>query len=286
MPCDSNGPLKTSRDINDGNYDFSSWNTFEHRFRETFGNPHLVDEARRKLWTVRQGSRTSEDFFLEFEEIRLEADICENSVVMFLQAALRPSILQEVLRRDPPPVSYIDWKTASLCADHNQRSSAATKSFHQHSFPPQPRQNTFLPFRSRFNFNNQPSTSTSHSTTSVPHTTTTPANHTQLDYKSRAPTTGHHLSVNKPTTKNKNCWKCGKEGHFSNNCPDNAPNLKVRALFEQCEELDAAYEAASTGADFIRKLVESPTDDFDDDECRAVLERFVCDHPVFVNHDK
>jgi hypothetical protein len=134
--------------INDGNYDFSSWNIFERRFRETF-------EARRKLWTVCQGSRTSKNFFLEFEEIRLEADICENSVIMFLQAALRPSILQEVLCRDPSPISYIDWKTASLRADHNQQSSAATKSFHQHSFPPQPRQNTFIPFCSRFNFNNQ-----------------------------------------------------------------------------------------------------------------------------------
>ena len=88
------------RDINNGNFIItgSSWNNFLTRFQETFGNPHLVDEARRKLWFIRQGSRTSEDFFLEFEETRLEANICDSSLIMFLQVALRPSILHEVLR--------------------------------------------------------------------------------------------------------------------------------------------------------------------------------------------
>ena len=134
------------RDISNGYFDFSSWKAFEERFRETFGNPHLVEEARRKLWTIRQGSRTSEDFFLEFEAIRLEADICENSLIMFLQAALRPSILSEVLRHDPPPKTYTEWKSTSLRADHNQRNSAATKQFHNpsSSFPHRP--NALIPF--------------------------------------------------------------------------------------------------------------------------------------------
>ena len=108
------------RDVSEGRFLLTSWEAFEARFRETFGNPHLVAEARRKLWTIRQGQRTSEDFFLEFEEIRLEAGLCEESLVMFLQAALRPSLLDEVLRRDPQPITYSDWKSASLKADHNQ----------------------------------------------------------------------------------------------------------------------------------------------------------------------
>ena len=76
------------RDVSEGSFQLNSWSSFEKRFRETFGNPHLVEEARRKLWSIRQGQRTSEEFFLEFEELRLESNICENSLVMFLQAAL------------------------------------------------------------------------------------------------------------------------------------------------------------------------------------------------------
>ena len=264
------------RDISDGYFDLSkgSWSTFEKRFRETFGNPHLVDEARRKLFTIRQNSQTSGDFFLEFEETRIEAGICENSVIMFLQAALRPSILNEVLRQLPPPVSYSEWKAASLRADHNQRNLAATRSFQSSSSVP-PCHSSFQPFRQRFTTSN--SHSTPHNPTSVPSTTPTTSAETNK-------TRPQQTTFKQTGQKTKNCWNCGKEGHFSHNCPDKSSNSKVRALLEQCEVLDSAYEAASSGADFIRNLIDSHSDDVDDDECRMVLERFVNAHPVFVEY--
>ena len=94
-------------------------------------------------------------------------------------------------------------------------------------------------------------------------------------------------SRNTRTFKSKNCWNCGDEGHFSNNCPKKNPNnSKIRALLEQFDDIDAAYETASSGADLLRHLVESNADDVDDDECRTVLERFMNGHPVFVEHDE
>ena len=262
------------RDINNGNFIIagSSWDNFLTRFQETFGNPHLVDEARRKLWSIRQGSRTSEDFFLEFEETRLEASICDSSLIMFLQVALRPSILHEVLRRDPVPITYKEWKSASLRADHNQRYNAATKSFQVQSTNSSYRHNTFLPFRSRFPNTSVTQTPAPQSTPASSGNPTSTANqHSQIK---------SHTHGN--TKKNNNCWKCGKEGHFSNKCPENAPNPKIRVLFDQCDELDAAYEATSSGAEHIRKMLESQ----DDEDCHEVIERYIHEHPVFVVYDE
>ena len=212
------------RDVSDGNFTFSSWKTFEQRFRATFGNPHLVDEARCKLWTIRQGSRNSEDFFLAFEDIKLEANICDDSLIMFLQPALRPSILSEVLRRDPPPTSYAEWKSASLRADHNQCNSAATKTFHQSSNY-STRSTSFIPFRPRLNPNGQSSSSSPSSSSNIPPSTTTTT--IPDSNKPRTYINQHHSKT--PNSKDKNCWKCGKEGHFSRTVPTTRPTLKYGA---------------------------------------------------------
>ena len=213
-------------DVNDCHFSLKSWDAFESRFCETFGNPHLLEEARRKFWTIKQGQRTSEDFFLEIEEIRLEADICENSLIMFLQAALRPTLLEEILRRDPQPSSYAEWKAATLKVDHNQRNSAATHSFHSNSsHNTTRRQNNFFPFRTR-----NPQTTTANATA----LTTLPlVPNVNSGSNPRAPTGMPTAPKDPSNSRTKTCWKCGNLGHISKNCLENSSNLKVRALFEQ-----------------------------------------------------
>ena len=256
------------REVSEGRFLLNSWDAFETRFRETFGNPHLVAEARRKLWTIRQGQRTSEDFFLEFEEIRLEAGLCEETLIMFLQAALRPSLLDEVLRRDPQPTTYSDWKSASLRADHNQRNSHATRTFHSSGSLPNSsrRPNNFFNFRPRQTPQQTPPNL-------VPQQPNPPAQLKNVPQTSNT------------TTKPRNCWKCGKSDHISKDCVENSSNPKVRALLEQFDTIDAAFEVTSSGVEVIRRMLDSGTEVVEED-CRVLLDRFISEHPIFVEHDE
>ena len=193
---------------------------------------------------------------------------------MFLQSALRPSILDDVLRRDPQPTSYNEWKTAILKADQNLCNSAATRSFHSNpSLNPSHRQNSssFIPFPYRNPSSNKPPSIINNNTTLNP----------------QAPPTKLRPSAGTTTSNanNVNCWKCNGP-HYSNKCPQNATsNPKLRALIEHFDEIDSAYETASAGTESICKMLDSEVEG-EDSECHALLERLVNEHPVFVRHDE
>ena len=44
------------RDLREGRFAFTTWNAFEDRFRETFGNPYAKKDAQRKLMGNAQGN--------------------------------------------------------------------------------------------------------------------------------------------------------------------------------------------------------------------------------------
>lgn len=193
---------------------------------------------------------------------------------MFLKAALRPSLLDDILQRDPLPASYNDWKSTTLKCDHNQCNSALTRSFHStSSFNNNRRPFPTLLFKPRqfLSTPSNPTTTPSSTTLNVP--TTQPLANTQNNKDSNT------------VSKQKVCWKCGEPGHFARECLKKSSNSKVRALYEQFEELDSALKIASSGAETIRNLLDSE-DEIIDDDCRLVLERFLTDNPFFVGHDE
>ena len=196
---------------------------------------------------------------------------------MFLQSALRPSILDNVLCRDPQPSSYNEWKTAVRKSDQNLWNSAATCSCHSNpSSNPSRRQNSsFMPFAYR-------NSNSSKTTNAGPNATQTPTNPRA---ETTTPKTRNTAPASAPNPNNVSCWKCNGP-HYSIKCPLNSTsNPKLRALIEHFDEIDAAYETAFTGAESIRGMLDSVMEE-EDSECRTILECLVSEHPVFVGHDE
>ena len=273
---------QTLSEFNKGTIIFSSWNDFETHFRATYGNPHAKEEGQRRLMSMQQGSLTAEEFFIDFQEAKTEANMCDETVIFALKKAIRPNLLNEVLRHDPIPTSYVGWKTAILRADQNSRNAAATRSHNislsTSTFPSKPRQYSNFRLRHPLNDNSNnaihpiPSTS-SHATIAspsiVPNSTATANSRTRpfTSYRTRK------------------CWKCGKEG--AHECTGPPKSDRARALLEKLATIDNVYDHLHEESDSIRLLLESPDPEIvDDEEYLTIFNRMKDVFPGFLETDE
>ena len=125
------------RDIKNGVYVITDWNDFEWQLRLNFGNKHLVEEAQCSLHNIHQGSRTTKEFFIVFEDLKAEAGFNDAAVIFELLHALCPDVREEVNRHNPHPVYYSEWKETILQVDQNLHENAASNSFYSPHRHPQ-----------------------------------------------------------------------------------------------------------------------------------------------------
>ncbi|KDR70671.1 hypothetical protein GALMADRAFT_144566 [Galerina marginata CBS 339.88] len=131
------------RDMNDPLYAMPSWSEFEDSVRDSFGNPHRVENAQRELHQIVQGNRTAEEFFIAFEDLKHVAGFCDMSIIFQLKRALRTSVRNELLRRRPTPTTYRGWKEAILQVDQDLLETTAANAF----YAPRPQTAAEYPFR-------------------------------------------------------------------------------------------------------------------------------------------
>jgi hypothetical protein len=72
-------------DLKNGDYIITTWTDFKDHLRESFGNPHLVDEAQCNICMIVQGSWMAEDFFIAFEDLKAECGFDNMSVIFQLK---------------------------------------------------------------------------------------------------------------------------------------------------------------------------------------------------------
>lgn len=72
------------KEMADANFKFDSWRTFEECLRDTFANPHIIDEAQCMIRSIHQGHHPAEEFFVEFEDLCTESGFNEAAVIFYL----------------------------------------------------------------------------------------------------------------------------------------------------------------------------------------------------------
>jgi len=263
------------RDIKNGTYTITDWNDFERLLRLNFGNKHRAEEAQRGLHEIKQGSRTAEEFFIAFEDLKAEAGFNDTAVIFELLRALRADVRSEVNRRRPRPVYYSEWKDAILQVDQDLRESTASNSFYEPNSrsqgrfhaPPAPRY-----FNNRF----QPTPRIVDTLTPTPAATPAPRASTTSDPRLVMPTIATTPAGSSSKSFVPTCWKCNGP-HWPRQCEIVAkPSSAVtRQLFDKVDELDSHMET-------VRKLfeeVEELPEDADGD--RGLMEKLMEEHPLF-----
>ena len=101
-------------------WNFGTWAAFKTKLRASFEDKEKAKNARTALHQLKQGSRTADDFFLQFELLRRAAGITdEGELIAFLEGgAIDRKILTQIYSSNTElPASYEDWKKKIIAID-------------------------------------------------------------------------------------------------------------------------------------------------------------------------
>ena len=193
-----------------------NWGTlvnFRTRCEEAFRDPNKRTNAENQLGLLKQGSKTAEEFFQEFEQLRITAQYTdphhETILIKYLHEAIRTSTIDSIYRQPALPVNYEAWKRTILNIDGLERRRAEQKRAAYST------QKVFTP-------------------TKKPETTNVPQVRTGTGVIDGGQ--GQKMDVDKARSEGA-CFKCGEKGHFSKNCP-RRKRFDIRALIQELSEED------------------------------------------------
>ena len=77
---------------------FSSWINFTYQLEEHFGDPNKEETAQKKLWEIKQGGWSSEDFITDFQTYQMQTGYDEKALTSIFKQSMNQSILQTIYR--------------------------------------------------------------------------------------------------------------------------------------------------------------------------------------------
>ena len=180
---------------------WGSIDDFELILESTFGDQNKKTNVENQLALLRQGTRTAEEYFQEFDQLVQTAGYQrnhDNVLVRYLHEQVKQSIVDKIYSSGRLPYTYVGWRTMIIDINGLDRRRAEQKKAltAQYSHKPTP-----------------PAT--------FPKTSMEKRTGTGVMYTGQ----GQKMDVDQAKAKGL-CFHCGKPGHMARNCPDK-PKLQV-----------------------------------------------------------
>ncbi len=78
---------------------YLNWKDVSQALKDAFHERDVVDKAQEKLLRIKQGSKSAEEYILEFERYEINAELNENSYFLFFRKGLSESLLKSISAR-------------------------------------------------------------------------------------------------------------------------------------------------------------------------------------------
>jgi hypothetical protein len=192
-----------------GVYDWGSVTTFQARFDEAFEDKNKKSNAENEIALLKQGSKMAEEFFAEFDQLALVAGYNDGHhgdiLIKLIKSAIHTNIIDSIYNGGSLPTTYATWKARVTDIDTLQCQRTAEKKSH--------------------------APTVIHKTVVVDKAATTantPTQRTGTGTTYRG--TGQRMDIDKARQSGL-CFRCGKPGHISRNCPDKR-GFQTRSIVE------------------------------------------------------
>jgi Zinc knuckle/Retrotransposon gag protein len=177
---------------------------FKVQCQSIFSDQNKKQNTENQLTLMRQGAKTAEEYFQEFDQLVRTAGYQQNHddvLIKYLHKQVKWSIVNKIYSSSHLPNTYQEWRSAIINVDGLDRRRAEQKKTMSTQHP-------------------QKVTSPG----SFPKATTEKRTGTGVTYTGQ----GQKMDVDQARAKGL-CFRCGKSGHMARNCPDK-PKFQVRAL--------------------------------------------------------
>jgi Zinc knuckle len=234
--------------LSDDNTKNPSFDEFLKKLDNAFLDTAESDLARNRITSYKQLSLPTNEFFIRFEQLALQAGYDTTTdapyLIQLIKTNAREIYVDRIYDSGSIPDDYDSWKKRLLTIDDAERQKNERKRQTPQFFRPPSRQPQ------------KPTGAPNVDKAATPYGYTGVAGEPMLDVRQNFIPRRNRLPEEERLRRQTNrlCYICAKSGHFSRQCPDNKPAIGIRQVEqEEIEELKQKIRKLETDLDSVNK---------------------------------